>query len=105
MEQGEFCRRGQVHAAFWGPHVFLDEKAVRACLLGLLSGWVASARESTPAIRKRISLVLRSLVRVGSGRGRLVFGVQVGRRLGGGGQSSSSGGIWLAGLRRVFRNS
>ena len=44
MGQGALCRRGQVHAAFWGPDVFLDEKAVRACQLRLLSGWVASAR-------------------------------------------------------------
>ena len=43
MGQGASCRRGQVHAAFWGPDVFLDEKAVRACQLRLLFGWVASA--------------------------------------------------------------
>ena len=44
--RGALRRRGQVHAAFWGPDVFLDEKAVRACHLGLFSGWVASARGS-----------------------------------------------------------
>ena len=42
--RGALRRRGQVHAAFWGPGVFLDEKAVRASHLRLLSGWVASAR-------------------------------------------------------------
>ena len=41
MGRGALC---QVHAALWGPYVFLDEKAVRACQLRLLSGWVASAR-------------------------------------------------------------
>ncbi len=44
MGRGALCRRGQVHAALWGPDVFVDEKAVRACQLRLLSGWVASAR-------------------------------------------------------------
>ena len=44
MWRGALRRRGQVHAAFWGPGVFLDEKAVRASHLRLLSGWVASAR-------------------------------------------------------------
>ena len=44
MGRGALCRRGQVHAALWGPYVFLDEKAVRACQLRLLSGWVTSAR-------------------------------------------------------------
>ena len=44
MGRGALCRRGQVHAAPWGPDVFLDEKAVRACQLRLLSGWVAGAR-------------------------------------------------------------
>ena len=44
MGRGALCRRGQVHAALWGPDVFLDEKAVRACQLRLLSGWVTSAR-------------------------------------------------------------
>ena len=42
--RGALLRRGQVHAAFWGPDVFLDEKAVRAGHLRLLSGWVASTR-------------------------------------------------------------
>ena len=45
MGQGALCRRGQVHAAFWGPDVFLDEKAVRACQLRLLFGWVARLTE------------------------------------------------------------
>ena len=42
--RGAFPRRGQVHTAFWGPGVFLEEKAVRASHLRLLSGWIASAR-------------------------------------------------------------
>ena len=106
MGQGALCRRGQVHAAFWGPDVFLDEKAVRACQLtgGFLSGWVASARVVYSGQTEAYILGF-AFACAGSGRGRLVFGVQAGRRLGGGGQSSSSGGNWLAGLRRVFRHS
>ena len=105
MGQGASCRRGQVHAAFWGPDVFLDEKAVRACQLRLFSGWVASAGVIYSGQTERYVLGFTFLLRVGTGRGRLVFGLQAGRRMGGGGQTSSSGGNWLAGLRRESRHS
>jgi len=65
MWQGALCRRGQVHAAFWGPDVFLDEKAVRACQLKLLSRWAASARVVYSGQTERYVLACKSIIHRG----------------------------------------